>query len=428
MSKKTIITLVPIAVLALLAFYLSAKSGKDKIEEPVQIEVDLNSTLTNELSDTSSLEKMDSKVKAFMQKWELKGVSLGIMRNDSLLYAKGYGWADEANNEEMQPYHLLRLASISKLITAAGVMVLQEQGKLSLRDSVFGDYGILGQEPYAASIKDKNYYKITVEHLLRHQGGFTVAGGDPMFSTRTVMSNYGLETAPDNNTLLECVLQKRLNYMPGQSQAYSNLGYLILSKVIEKTSGMPYEDFIQKYVFEPSGIKGFHIANNYYKEKYPNEVRYYVPVNENPIPEYNRSGRMVTRCYGGNDIHSLSGAGAWVGSIPELMKFVASIDGRPEVKDIISQESVNEMIEYFDEATYSLGWNDTKPSSGWMRSGSFSGTSALIKYFPDGECWIMVTNTSSWRGSSFSRTISAFFTELRQTYSELLPARTFFYE
>lgn len=413
---------------AIAAMAITSASACSRTEEIPRNATVLNSYLTNELSDTTALAGLDRKVDAFMKEWQLKGVSLSVMRNDSLLYAKGYGWADEAAKVRMEPYHLLRLASVSKLLTATGIMVLQDQGKLHISDKVFGEGGILGDEPYSKSIKDANYYKITVEDLLRHKGGFTQAGGDPMFSTRTVMANYGLKEAPDNEKLLECVLKKKVNFMPGTSQSYSNLGYLILSKVIEKASGMSYEDFIQKNVLEPSGIEDFKIANNYYKEKYDNEVRYYVPTNEKPVPEYNNSGRQVTRCYGGNDIHNLSGAGAWVASVPELMKFVASIDGRPEIPDIISKESFEAMIEYFDEETYSLGWNDTRPDSGWMRSGSFSGTSALIKYFPDGECWIMVTNTSSWRGSSFSRTISGFFSEMRRSFSSSFPERDFFYE
>lgn len=413
---------------AIAAMAITSASACSRTEEIPRNATVLNSYLTNELSDTTALAGLDRKVDAFMKEWQLKGVSLSVMRNDSLLYAKGYGWADEAAKVRMEPYHLLRLASVSKLLTATGIMVLQDQGKLHISDKVFGEGGILGDEPYSKSIKDANYYKITVEDLLRHKGGFTQAGGDPMFSTRTVMANYGLKEAPDNDKLLECVLKKKVNFMPGTSQSYSNLGYLILSKVIEKASGMSYEDFIQKNVLEPSGIEDFKIANNYYKEKYDNEVRYYVPTNEKPVPEYNNSGRQVTRCYGGNDIHNLSGAGAWVASVPELMKFVASIDGRPEIPDIISKESFEAMIEYFDEQTYSLGWNDTRPDSGWMRSGSFSGTSALIKYFPDGECWIMVTNTSSWRGSSFSRTISGFFSEMRRSFSSSFPERDFFYE
>ena len=115
-----------------------------------------------------------------------------------------------------------------------------------------------------------------------------------------------------------------------------------------------------------------------------------------------------------------------MGSVPELTRFVACIDGRGEVPDILSISSVRDMTEWFDQDTFSLGWNDTKPTGEWTRTGTFSGTSALVKYFPDGECWVMVTNTSTWKGPGFTRYTAQLFSELRQKYSPLLPARDFF--
>ncbi len=426
---RSLIAAAAICLTFVIIIKASTKKGRGAEEyAPALRETHLNRYLDNSMSDSCGVDGMDSRIVSFMQEWQVKGASLAIMRNDSLLFAKGYGWADEAAGERMQPYRLLRMASVSKLITAAGIMLLKDKGTLTLDEHVFGEGGILSDEPYAASIKDRNYFKITVEDLLRHKGGFTLAGGDPLFSTRTIMALNRLDTPPDNDKLIECTLKRRLNYMPGASQSYSNFGYLLLSKIIEKKSGESYSDFIQENVLLPAGCEDFHIANNYYKEKYPEEVRYYVPSNELPVEEYNNSGRMVTRCYGGNDIHNLSGAGAWVASVPEIMKFVAAIDGRPEIPDILSSESIREMVRYVDEKTYSLGWNDTKPDSGWTRSGSFSGTSAMIKYFPDGECWIMITNTSTWKGAGFSKKMAQLFSELRPVYSSKLPVRDLFHE
>ena len=98
----------------------------------------------------------------------------------------------------------------------------------------------------------------------------------------------------------------------------------------------------------------------------------------------------------------------------------------PEVKDIISEESVAAMTEYFDPQTYSLGWNDTKPTGEWTRTGTLGGTSALVKYFPDGECWVMITNTSTWKGPGFTRYTEALFRKCRELYSSSLPERNLF--
>lgn len=423
------ITLLSAALATALLFLAVSIFGKKSSAEDAsaaRFPVSLNETLTNELSDTTILSGIDSKVKEYMTYWGLKGVSLAMMRNDSLLYAKGFGMAD--TDTPMEPGNILRVASVSKLVTAVGIMVLQDRGQLSIKDKVFGPEGILNDSVYVAAMKDSLYRRITVEDLLRHRGGFSKRGGDPMFSTRWIMMQNGWETVPDQQQLVELQLRRPLRFTPGESQEYSNFGYLALSMVIEKVSGMNYEDFIQQNVLQPAGCRGFRIAGNYYQDRHPGEVRYYVQHDDEPADEFNNSGRKVTRCYGGNNVTGLSGAGAWVASAPELALLVAAIDGRPEVPDIISPESVAAMTEYIDENTYSLGWNDTKPDVGWTRTGTFAGTSALVKYFPDGECWVFITNTSTYKGPGLARFTSELFDKIRSKYSDKFPARNLFYE
>ena len=413
-----------VALTAIIA-WRSASAKKATAEQDVHpVPVNLNATLTNEMSDTSSLDGFDRMVKNYLTYWAINGASLSVMRNDSLLFAKGYGIAD--TDKEMQPSHILRMASVSKLVTAVGIMVLRDRGLLTLRDKVFGPDGILCDSIYNAAIKDTLYYRITVEDLLRHKGGFSRRGGDPMFSTRWIMMQNGWTEVPTQERLMELQLKRRLRFVPGTAQEYSNFGYLALSMVIEKLSGTDYETFMQENVLRPAGCVDFHIAGNYYKHKLSNETRYYVQHDDEPADEFNNSGRKVTRCYGGNNVTGLSGAGAWAASTPELALLVASIDGKPEVPDIITRESVDLMTEYFDESTYSLGWNDTKDGY-WTRTGTFAGTSALIKYFPDGECWIFISNTSTYKGPGLARHTAELFDKLRAKYSSKLPARQMFY-
>ena len=427
MSRKRLVILTPaIAAVFLLAVILPLSSSPKP--EPAATAADsvaavcLNEMLDDTLSSYPELDGMDGRIERFLKLWEIKGASLAIMRNDSLVYAKGYGYADEEKGEKMTSGHILRMASVSKLITAAGIMVLQERGQLSLQDTVFGEHGILNDSLFTVAIREKAKFGITVEQLLRHQGGFTNSRGDPMFSTRDIIRQFGLDGAPDHETLVRCVLSRPLGYKPGTWQKYSNFGYLLLSMIIEKTSGTDYETFIQENVLHPAGCYDMHLAGNYYEDRFPNEVRYYMHAGSELCEEYNMSGRMVERCYGANDIHALSGAGAWCGSPAELGRFVASIDGRAEIPDILSAESIAAMTEYFDSETYSLGWNDTKPDGEWTRTGTLGGTSALVKYFPDGECWIMITNTSTWKGPGFTRNTEALFRTCRELYSSSLPA------
>jgi CubicO group peptidase (beta-lactamase class C family) len=241
------------------------------------------------------------------------------------------------------------------------------------------------------------------------------------------MLQMRLTQPPTADDFFRLVLPRQLRFKPGTSQRYSNFGYLLLSRIIEHVTGKSYEQYIREDVLAPAGCYDMHIAGNYYAHKRDNEVRYYTHEGEGKfIEEYSGTGRYVERSYGGNNITLLSGAGGWNGSTPELARLVASIDGRDEVPDIISKEAVNQMVEYFDKATYSLGWNDTTPGVGWSRTGTLSGTTAMIKYFLDGECWIFISNTSTWKGPRQARQTDALFKKCRKLYSKKLPARNLF--
>ena len=368
----------------------------------------LNGYLTNELS---TLPEMDAVVDSFMNFWSLRGVSLAVMRNDSLLYAHGYGKADASTL--MTPGTTLRLASVSKLLTAIGIMRLQEKGLVYLDTPVFGPYGVLKR--YDSYIKDEDYYLITVEHLLRHQAGFTSRGGDPVFSPYS-----------SREALLQKQLGRRLAYEPGTSQEYSNLGFLLLSLIIEEVSGKPYEQFMQEEVFSPALCRGFRLAGNYLADRHPGETRYYMHPEATLTASFDGRYAAVEKCYGGNDVHGSLGAGGWTGSAAELARMVACIDGQGPLEDILVPFSVRQMTDYYDADTFSLGWNDTKPTGEWTRSGSFSGTQALVKTFPDGECWVFIANTSTWRGSRFAKNIAALFENLRCRFSAQLPVRDLF--
>lgn len=386
----------------------------------------INAVITNEMSDCEGLVKMEKDVKVFMQRWQIRGMEIAVMRGDSLLYAKGFGWADKEKEEPMRAGTIMRVASVSKLITAAGIMKLVEDGKLHLSDKVFGPHGILNDTLYTNNIKDKAYFDITVEQLLRHESGLTIRRGDPMFRTRDWMNIYHLKEVPDQEKLTSIAVQKRLGYAPGKGHEYSNFGYLLLSMIIERKTGQPYEKWMQENILEPAGCMDCHLAFNSYEEKLPGETRYHMQDNDPPVPKYDNSADSVVRCYGGNDIRLLKGAGAWVISAPELARFIASIDGKPGVPDILSKKSVREMTAHSEDHKFGLGWNSVDPKKGWQRTGSLSGTSAYVTVFPDGECWILISNTHAWKGPRFSRTVHNFIAQCRQRYSGKLPKQDLF--
>lgn len=431
LRKKRIFMLVLIPCLIIAAvvaiFTRTAEEKQVAEKENVTSGIHLNDTLTNSMSDSPQLEDMENKIKRYLLRWEINGAQIAVTRNDSLLYVKGFGWADMEKKQEMQPSNIMRLASVSKLLTAVGVMRLAEVGTLKLSDHVFGPKGILNDTAFTNAIKDQRYLDITVEQLLRHKAGFTTGAGDPMFSTRYIMMQNRLTTPPDNNTLMKILLKRRLGFTPGTAKRYSNVGYTLLSMIIEKKTRMSYEDYMRKFVFEPAGCYDFHIAGSYEKDRRRNEVKYYMHKGSEPVYEYNNSGRMVEKCYGENDIPNLKGAGAWCASAAELSRLVASIDLLPGVKDILSKKSVEFMTREMPDHDFSIGWNFCPKGRPWIRTGSLSGTSALVLRYPDGECWILITNTSTWKGHGFSNDTMRLFERLRQENRDKFPKRNLFF-
>lgn len=406
---KTLLAVTVLAVISVSLLSRNSGNSDSAMEQPgygsdVENEefVSINEFLTNGLSGSS--EALDSYIEKFMRRWEIKGGSLAVMKDGMLVYAKGYGWADEEKGERMSPGNIMRVASLSKLITATAVMQLCERKVLSLDDRVFGEGGILNCEQFS-HIRDKRVNSITVSQLLRHEAGFTMHKGDPLFTTREIMIWEDLDSVPDMDRVIEYALGERLGYTPGQGFRYSNLGYLILTKIIEVCSGMEYEEYCQENILHPAGCYDMHLAQNLYEERYPNEVRYYETHDAEPVPAFDNSSDTLYRRYGGSNIEGLLGAGAWVASPSEFVRFVASIDGDPVIPDVISPESVRKMTADPSDPYRPIGWVKAGNGADWSRTGTLAGTSALVKKQRNGYIWMFVTNTSSWKGSKFTRYI-----------------------
>lgn len=383
----------------------------------------INQVINNEDSEFPETRKFDNTIKRFMKTWELKGASFALMKNDQLIYSKGYGFADQEAGIPVDACHIFRVASISKLITAAGIMKLVEDGKLQLSDYVFGPGGILSDSCYS-DIKDSRCEQITVENLLRHQGGFSIAYGDPMFCPIEIAQKMNVPPPADLNTMIRFVISRRLRFTPGEGTSYSNIGYGILSEVIQKVSGKEYEEYIRKNILHPAGCLDMHLGRNCYENKYPNEVKYYEVSNTDKIPACDGTNQMVLRSDGGNNIEALYGAGGWVASPAELLRFMAAIDSVSTIPDILKPETIAQMTQDVEDAL-PIGWIDITPEGEWSRTGTLAGTSALMKKQNDGYSWVFLTNTSSWKGSRFPHYIDNMISKAMATVDEW-PSRDLF--
>ena len=363
-----------------------------------------NIRLTNSMTDIKEFAGMERTINSFMRRWEIAGASVAVARDGRLVFARGFGLADKANNVETEPYNKFRIASISKLVTAVAIMKLQEEGKLSVNDRVFGPDGILN-DPYYSEPKDKRVYGITVAHLLGHEGGWTTRWGDQMFIPLVIAEQMDIKPPIDTKTIVRFALNKNLHFTPGTGRSYSNLGYAILGLVIEKVSGMSYGEYCRQEILQPLGIYDMTLAHNLYSAKAPYEVTYYEPDDTPLKPSIYGTGELVSACYGGNDIESLGGAGAWLATAPDLMKLLLAVDGFNSKKDILSDESIKFMTDS-NNGYAPVGWKTTVYDGTWWRTGSFPGTAGMMRRQADGTAWVILLNTSAWNGPEISTEIN----------------------
>ncbi len=389
-------------VILVLSLFFGSRSYQVTEMVPARFERELqglNSRLTNEVAGFSDSLLTGRQINRFMAQWNLKGLSIAIVKNGRLVYAQGFGLADDSLNS-VKPGSLFRLASVSKLITAVAVMKLVEEKKLSLDDQVFGPGGIL-RHPALDQVADKRIYDITVRHLLAHSGGWTQRAGDPAFSPLAVAEKVGDLPPATPDTYYKLIAKTRLSFSPGSRACYSNMGYMFLGDVIGTVTGGSYEDYVQNNILIPNGITDMHLGRSYRKDRFVNEVCYYEPEESEKVPEWNGSGTLVEKSNGGNAIELLGAAGGWVASAVELARLMTFIDGGQEVRDILSRRSIREMT----DDTYAngpLGWRSVARNGNWYRTGSMAGTSAMIKRQADGIGWVFISNSSCWKGSGLS--------------------------
>ncbi len=178
---------------------------------------------------------VDTFVQAKMKEGEIPGLSLAVLENGKVLYAKTYGYANLANATPATPDHKFQIGSISKSFTGVGVMLLVEEGKIKL-DEPISTY--IGPVPAA-------WAPITVRHLLNHTAGLREDPDDA--GMRHLMDRF-----PDTDAqFLDLVKTIPLIGKPGEAFSYSNIGYNILTFIISKASGKSYVQFFQDRIFSP---------------------------------------------------------------------------------------------------------------------------------------------------------------------------------
>ena len=167
------------------------------------------------------------------------GCALGVYRDGAIAYSKGYGLASLENQVPISANTVFDIGSTSKQFTAFSILLLEQQGKLSLDDDV---------RKYIPELPD--YGKtITLRHLLTHTSGLRDYA--VLFDLAGVPEQ---DLTADQDAVDLIVRQRRLNFMPGDEWDYSNSGFFLLSQVVKRVSGKSIRDFAQENIFKPLGM------------------------------------------------------------------------------------------------------------------------------------------------------------------------------
>jgi CubicO group peptidase (beta-lactamase class C family) len=306
---------------------------------------------------------------AFMAQYAVPAFSVAVGYGGTMVYQDAFGFADLNNRVAATPENLFRIASVTKTLTSVAIFSLVEAGRIKLSDKVFGQGAITGfdygKPPFNAGVEE-----ITIEHLLTHTaGGWPKGGDDPMFKnpqmSQPELIAWTLRTLP-------------LDHPPGENYAYSNFGYCVLGRVIEKITGQAYADYVRAAVLERCGSTDMTIAGNTLLQRRHGEVIYYGQGRENPY------GMNVTRM----DSH-----GGWIARPVDLVQFLMHVDGFAAPPNILQPQTIAIMTTPSTaNPHYAKGW-EVNAANNWWHDGSLPGTTTIAVRTHSGFCWAAFTNT-----------------------------------
>jgi N-acyl-D-amino-acid deacylase len=363
------------------------------------------------------LEPYDEFMTALIRKWDVTGGALAVARDDKLLLARGYGLANRDRQAPVEPTSLFRLCSLSKTITAVAILQLVQGGRLRLDDKVLPILGAAG--PRVARISDPRVSDITVRHLLQHSGGFDRArSGDVVFmpGAAEAARRQNGPLPPDCPTILRDTLERKLDFAPGERFAYSNIGYCMLGRVVERVTGTAYEAYVRGRVLAPAGATALRLGRTL--ETAEGEVTYYDyrgATSAKAMAGF--AFAQAPRPYGTFALETMDSYGGWIGAPVDYLRFVLAIDGR-RGSALLDAATLAQMhgpvgppATASDEegnvegSSYGLGIRVRKVRNGhnlW-HTGSLPGSQTLAVRTADGFAWVVAFNGRPRDRSGFLR-------------------------
>jgi CubicO group peptidase (beta-lactamase class C family) len=325
----------------------------------------------------ASVDRIDSYVRTEMARQQIPGVAVAVVKDGDVALAKGYGLANVEHQVPVKPETVFQSGSVGKQFTATAVMLLVEQGRLSLDDRITKFL------PEGAP----RWNAIRLRHLLTHTGGTT--DYPPSFDFRR---DYTEEA------LVKRAAAIPLAFAPGTKWSYSNIGYLLLGVLIHRVTGEFYGDFLKAKIFEPLGMTTTRIISE--ADIVPNRAAGYRLV----------KGELKNQEWVSPTLNTTADGSLYL-SVLDLAKWDASL----YTERVLRRESLERMwtpvtLKSGKTRAYGFGWSlgDVRGHRVVEHGGAWQGFKSAIVRFPDDRLTVvLLANLAQTDPSKLARGIAA---------------------
>ena len=257
-----------------------------------------------------------------MDHYDVPGVSIAVIDNGEIKWAKGYGIANTIEGQEVLTKTLFQAGSISKPLAALSVLKLKEDGKIELDEDV-NNYLIDWKIPENDFTKDE---KVTLRRLLTHSAGMTVHGFPGYQQTDSFPSIEAVLNGKGNTAAIY------VDTIPGSLWRYSGGGYTVMEKLVEDISGLPFEEYMAKNILLPMGME-----NSTYEQPLPSNLH------ASASAAYDNKGELIEGLW--HNYPEQAAAGLWTTPI-DLAKYCIEIQKvlAGKADGILTQETVRMML------------------------------------------------------------------------------------
>lgn len=325
---------------------------------------------------SSAADPIDDFLSAEMKSRRIPGAALAVVREGELIKSGAYGFANLELAVPVRPDTVFEIGSVTKQLTAAGIMLLVQDGRLSVDDHISQH---LKETP-------THWERVTIRHLLTHTSGI---------KSYTGLSGFEFTRRLTQRQFIEAIGTHPLQFSPGEKWVYSNTGYNLLGFIIENVSGKSFWQFMADRIFTPLEMSST-------TSRDPSLI-----VTNRASGYEQKSGRHINRDYDLTDVFS---AGAIVSTVGDLARWSLALDGDKLLSAATKQAMWTESKLNSGVGTgYGFGWHvatvDGEKVIG--HGGSTSGFSASIQKFPDRRlAVILLTNTDEQVATALARSIA----------------------